>query len=179
MCRWLTYSGRSIYLEKLLFEPENSLIQQSLHARKARVATNGDGFGLGWYGERELPGTYHETLPAWNDRNLKSLSHQLQASLFFAHVRASTGTATSRANCHPFTHGRWLFMHNGQIGGYDRIRRSLEALIPDELYHCRQGTTDSELFFYLLFRHGLEEDPAHALAETAQLSLARLVFQVS
>jgi predicted glutamine amidotransferase len=171
MCRWLTYSGRPIYLEKLLFEPENSLIQQSLHARKARVATNGDGFGLGWYGERDLPGTYHETLPAWNDRNLKSLSHQLQASLFFAHVRASTGTATSRANCHPFTHGRWLFMHNGQIGGYDRIRRSLENLIPDELYHHRQGTTDSELFFYLLFRHGLEQDPAHALAETARAIL--------
>jgi len=171
MCRWLTYSGRPIYLEKLLFEPVNSLIQQSLHARKARVATNGDGFGLGWYGERELPGTYHETLPAWNDRNLKSLSHQLQAPLFFAHVRASTGTATSRANCHPFTHGRWLFMHNGQIGGYDRIRRSLEALIPDDLYHCRQGTTDSELFFYLLFRHGLEDDPAGALALTVRAVL--------
>jgi glutamine amidotransferase len=171
MCRWLTYSGRPIYLEKLLFEPENSLIQQSLHARKARVATNGDGFGLGWYGARTTPGTYHETLPAWNDRNLKSLSHQLQARLFFAHVRASTGTATSRANCHPFTHGQWLFMHNGQIGGYDKVRRPLEQLIPDELYHCRQGTTDSELFFFLLFRHGLETDPARALALTTRTIL--------
>src|SRR5260221_13739403 len=59
MCRWLTYSGPPIYLEKLLFEPENSLIQQSLHARKARVSTNGDGFGVGWYGQRDIPGTYH------------------------------------------------------------------------------------------------------------------------
>jgi glutamine amidotransferase len=163
MCRWLTYSGPSIYLEKLLFEPENSLINQSLHARKGRSTTNGDGFGVGWYGERDVPGTYHEILPAWNDRNLRNLSHQLRSTLFFAHVRASTGTATSRANCHPFTHGKWLFMHNGQIGGYDKIRRRLDLLIPDELYPYRIGTTDSELMFFLLFRHGLERDPVAAL----------------
>jgi glutamine amidotransferase len=166
MCRWLTYSGRPIYLEKLLFEPENSLIQQSMHARKARVATNGDGFGVGWYGERELPGTYREILPAWNDRNLKSLAHQLRSGLFFAHVRASTGTATSRANCHPFTHGKWLFMHNGQIGGYEQVRRRLDQMIPDSVYPDREGTTDSELFFYLLFRNGLEDDAPGALART-------------
>ncbi len=166
MCRWLSYSGPPIYLEKLLFEPENSLIQQSLHARKARVSTNGDGFGVGWYGQRDIPGTYHEVLPAWNDRNLKSLSHQLQSTLFFAHVRASTGTETSRANCHPFSYGRWLFMHNGQIGGYDRVRRSLDQLVPDELYDYRRGTTDSELIFYLLFRNGVEDDPVKAIART-------------
>ena len=123
MCRWLTYTGRPVYLECLLYEPVNSLIQQSLHARKARVPTNGDGFGFGWYGEREVPGLYRETLPAWNDPNLKSLAHQISSRMFFAHVRASTGTATSRANCHPFAHGRWMFMHNGQIGGYEKVRR--------------------------------------------------------
>ena len=31
-------------------------------------------------------------------------------------MRAATGTATSRANCHPFAHGQHLFMHNGQVG---------------------------------------------------------------
>jgi glutamine amidotransferase len=166
MCRWLTYSGAPIYLEKLLFEPENSLIHQSLQARKGRVATNGDGFGIGWYGERDVPGVYHEILPAWNDANLKSLSHQLQSTLFFAHVRASTGTATSRLNCHPFSYGRWLFMHNGQIGGYEKVRRALDQLIPDALYPCRQGTTDSELMFFLLFRHGVEHNPGRALELT-------------
>ncbi len=169
MCRWLTYVGRPIYLDSLIFEPENSLIRQSLHARKAAVATNGDGFGVGWYGEREEPGLYRDILPAWNDANLKSLAHQIRAHLFFAHVRASTGTATSRANCHPFGVGRWMFMHNGQIGGYDRVRRALEALLPDRLYASRHGTTDSELFFLLLFLHGLEEDPPDALRRTVAL----------
>ncbi|MEO3433284.1 class II glutamine amidotransferase [Inquilinus sp. CAU 1745] len=168
MCRWLTYHGRPIFLEKLIMEPVNSLIEQSLHARKAAVATNGDGFGVGWYGERETPGIYRETLPAWNDPNLRHLAHQIRSGLFFAHVRASTGTATSRANCHPFGHGRWLFMHNGQIGGYDRLRRRLNALLTDDLYACLQGTTDSELIFHLLFRFGLEDDPVAALAKTVE-----------
>jgi ergothioneine biosynthesis protein EgtC len=168
MCRWLSYCGRPRYLESLLFEPENSLIHQSLHARHAAVTTNGDGFGVGWYGERDLPGVYHEVLPAWNDGNLKSLAHQIRSPLFLAHVRASTGTATSRSNCHPFSHGQWLFMHNGQIGGYERVRRRLDNLIPDELYCHRHGTTDSELIFYLLFRYGLERDPPGALRKTIQ-----------
>ena len=168
MCRWLSYRGRPCYLERLLFEPENSLIQQSLRARHAAVTTNGDGFGVGWYGERDVPGTYREILPAWNDGNLRSLAHQIRASLFFAHVRASTGTATSRANCHPFTNGPWMFMHNGQIGGYEHVRRRLEGLIPDAFYGSRLGTTDSELIFYLLFRYGLENDPAGALRNAIQ-----------
>jgi len=164
MCRWIAYRGQPVFLETLLFEPENSLISQSLRCRKAEVATNGDGFGIGWYGERETPGVYRETLPAWNDRNLRGLAHQLRSRLFFGHVRASTGTATARINCHPFSHGRWLFMHNGQIGGYERLRRRLDQLLPDDLYAERQGTTDSEFFFYLLFANGLERDPAAALA---------------
>ena len=168
MCRWLAYSGRPRYLESLLFEPENSLIHQSLHAQRAVVTTNGDGFGVGWYGERDLPGVYHEVLPAWNDSNLKSLSHQIRSPLFLAHVRASTGTETSRANCHPFSYGPWLFMHNGQIGGYERVRRRLDSLVPDELYSRRKGTTDSELIFYLLFRYGLEDDAPGALRKTLQ-----------
>src|SRR5438552_2813792 len=119
----------------------------------------------------QLPCIYLDILPAWNDPNLRSLSHQIRSGLFFAHVRASTGTATSRANCHPFSHDGWLFMHNGQVGGYDRVRRRLENLVPDDLFMHRQGTTDSELFFLLLFAHGLEQDPVAALNRVTQLML--------
>lgn len=163
MCRWLSYVGAPIFLESLLFEPDNSLIQQSLHANLGAATTNGDGFGIGWYGDRNDPGLYREVLPAWNDSNLRNLSHQIRSGFFLAHVRASTGTDTSRVNCHPFRHGKWLFMHNGQIGEYGMIRRALELLIPEEVYPYRRGNTDSELFFYLLFRHGLERDPIEAM----------------
>ncbi|MBL8696880.1 MAG: class II glutamine amidotransferase [Alphaproteobacteria bacterium] len=166
MCRWLAYSGRPVYLEQLLFQPEHSLISQSLRARRSRVTINGDGFGVGWYGDRKLPGLYRDYRPAWNDENLRSLAEQIQSGLFFAHVRASTGTSTSRANCHPFRHGPWLFMHNGQIGGYDAVARDLEFALDPALYRVRQGTTDSETFFYLWLTFGLEADPVGALAKT-------------
>lgn len=166
MCRWLAYSGRPIFLEDLLFRPRHSLIAQSLNARESKAPTNGDGFGLGWYGARPTPGVFHEVLPAWSDGNLRALAHQLRSPLFLAHVRASTGTATSRANCHPFAHERWLFMHNGQIGGYQRLRRRIEALIPDSLYRHRRGTTDSEALFLAALGDGMGRDPLGAMART-------------
>ncbi len=155
MCRWLAFIGEPILLERLVKEPSNSLIEQSQHALKAKTAINGDGFGLGWYGEREKPGVYREILPAWADQNLASLCEQVRSSLFFAHVRASTGSCTSRANCHPFTADQWLFMHNGQIAGFEKIRRQIEALIPDDKYYLRQGTTDSEALFLALLQPDL------------------------
>jgi predicted glutamine amidotransferase len=167
MCRWLAYSGCSIYLDQLLFRPERSLINQSLRAYKSQVATNGDGFGVGWYSQREDPGLYRDVRPAWNDENLRSLAEQIKAHMFLAHVRASTGGVTSRANCHPFRHGRWLFAHNGQIGGFDAIARELDFALAPDLYRARIGTTDSETFFYLALTFGLDRDPLGALARAS------------
>jgi len=166
MCRWLAYFGKPIYMDEVIFEQQNSLIHQSMSARMSHVTTNGDGFGIGWYGEREVPGTFRDILPAWNDANLHTITHHVKSGLFMAHVRASTGTATSRANCHPFSYKNWLFMHNGQIGQYQKVRRALEARVHDSYYNCRVGTTDSELIFYLLFSEGLEHDPEGAITRT-------------
>ena len=166
MCRWMAYQGEPVYLESLLFKQEHSLIHQSLSARKSEVTVNADGFGLGWYDEREEPGLYHEVLPAWSDSNLKSLAKHIKSGLFFAHVRASTGTETSRSNCHPFSYKNWLFMHNGQIGGYESLRWQLDRLIPEYLYNERQGATDSELIFLLMIANGLQTHPEQAITMT-------------
>lgn len=166
MCRFLAFHGAPILLETLVAAPCHSLIHQSLHAAEAKTETNGDGFGVGWYGERETPGLYREVRPAWSDENLLSIAGQVRSHLFFAHVRAATGTATSRANCHPFSQGRHLFMHNGQIGGWAKVRRRVEAMIPDALYAARAGTTDSEAIFLAAFARGLERDPIGAMAAT-------------
>jgi len=166
MCRWLAYAGDPIAMDTLLFKPCNSLIRQSLAAQRSIAPTNGDGFGLGWYGHLATPGLYRDTLPAWNDANLRSLAEQIRSPLFFAHVRASTGPATARLNCHPFRYGHWLFMHNGQIGGWSLVRQDIERLIRRDLYRHREGSTDSEAFFFLLLGNGLEQDPASAFART-------------
>ncbi len=163
MCRWVAYSGTPVFLSELLLDPPRSLVAQSLECQKAKTLMNADGVGLAWYGDRKEPGLYREILPAWSDCNLVSLSRTLQSGLFFGHVRASTGTQVNRMNCHPFTHGRWSFMHNGQIGDYSQMRRGLEAMLPADLFAARAGTTDSELLFLLALAEGLETSPQIAL----------------
>ncbi|MGD9806187.1 MAG: class II glutamine amidotransferase [Hyphomicrobiaceae bacterium] len=162
MCRWIAYNGEPIFLEDFVTVPEQSLVVQSQASREAKSIVNGDGFGLGWYGERTDPGIFRDLRPAWSDENLNSLAHQIRSRLFFAHVRASTGTAISRANCHPFSLGRWMFMHNGGIGNWPAVRRPVEAGIPDTLYQHRGGTTDSEAMFLLMLQFGLDTDPIGA-----------------
>ena len=176
MCRWAAYLGRPIFLEDIVSRPGHSLIRQSHGAVRCQTPVNADGFGLAWYGERDEPGLYRDVMPAWSDPNLRSLTATVKSPLFMAHVRASTGTATSRNNCHPFAVGRWSFMHNGQFGGYDGWRRAAELLIPDELYPHRKGATDSEALFLCALGEGLQNDPCGALARaTARFeALARL-----
>src|SRR5271166_3139224 len=133
MCRFLAYQGAPIYLDEMIASPSHSLIAQSLHATEGKTEINGDGFGLGWHGERD----FRDLRPAWSDENLRAICQQVRSRLFFAHVRAATGSATTRANCHPFAAGRFLFMHNGQVAGFQKIRRRVEALIPDDAYQLR------------------------------------------
>jgi len=166
MCRWIAYSGPPIYLEQLMVRPKNSLIEQSRDAQKSKTAINADGFGIGWYDKRPEPGLFRDVYPAWNDENLLNVCQQIRARLFFGHVRASTGAAINRANCHPFRYGNHLFMHNGQIGGFKALHRDLAMAIRPEFYPLLKGTTDSELFFYLAMGNGLAEAPERALALT-------------
>ncbi|MDC0609166.1 class II glutamine amidotransferase [Vibrio sp.] len=166
MCRWLAYQGQPIYLDELVYEPEHSLIHQSMEARKCVTRVNADGFGLGWYTERETPGQFHEVLPAWGDENLRSLTHHIRSHRFMAHVRSSTGTQVSRSNCHPFIVDQWMFIHNGQIGQFDKVKYSLERRLPEELYIKKRGTTDSELIFLLMMKNGLFMNPELAISQT-------------
>jgi predicted glutamine amidotransferase len=164
MCRWLAYSGSPILLEELLYKPEHSLIDQSLHSRLGVETTNGDGFGVGWYGpDTETPAVFHSIEPAWNDRNLREVAGHVQSPLFLAHIRASTGTAVQQTNCHPFRHGRWLWVHNGLVRDFHLIKRELALAVDESLYPQMEGSTDSEMLFYLALTFGLEENPPAAV----------------
>lgn len=179
MCRLLAYTGEPIFLETLVVAPERSLVHQSMQADEAKVTTNGDGFGLGWYtghvdaaGTPQSPAIYREVTPAWSDENLLSLCAAVRSPLFFAHVRATTGTSVARHNCHPFRYGKYLFMHNGQIGDYAKVRRELESSLPDHLYTHRRGATDSELMFLLTMAY-IEAGAAPLAAMTTMLADVR------
>ena len=151
-------------MEELLYNRKNSLIVQSLHSRLGAEETNGDGFGLGWYGDQDTPGVFRSIEPAWNDRNLRELSSHISSGLVFAHIRASTGSPVQQTNCHPYRHGRWLFMHNGFLDGFHDTKRDLALAVDPALYPEIEGTTDTELMFYLALTFGLEDDPPQAVA---------------
>ena len=165
MCRWLAYSGSPLTIHDLLYKPEHSLIDQSLHSTMGVETTNGDGFGVGWYGVGDEPGVYHSVEPAWNDRNLRDMSQHISSSLVFAHIRASTGTAVQETNCHPFRHGKWLWQHNGAIREFQTIKRDLVLAVDPSLYASIEGSSDTEVFFYVALSLGLEDDPPNAVAE--------------
>ncbi|MGY1802214.1 class II glutamine amidotransferase [Blastococcus sp. SYSU D00922] len=169
MCRWMAYTGSPLLIEDLLYVPENSLIVQSLHAQLGVEPTNGDGFGVGWYGEPAVPGLFRSTEPAWNDRNLRELGAHIRSRMVLAHVRASTGTPVQQTNCHPFRYDRWLWMHNGALAGFRDVKRELALAVDPALFPDIEGSTDSELFFHLALTFGLREDPPAAVARAVGL----------
>ncbi len=169
MCRWLAYSGSPVLLEDLLYKPKNSLIVQSLHSQLGAEATNGDGFGVGWYGAPDTPGVFRGTEPAWNDSNLRDLAAHVASPLVFAHIRASSGSPVQQTNCHPFRHGRWLFMHNGVVGDFHAVKRDLALAVDPSLYADIAGSTDSEILFHLALTFGLEDDVPAAVARAIGL----------
>jgi predicted glutamine amidotransferase len=175
MCRWLAYYGTPILLEELLYKPAHSLIEQSMHARMGVETTNGDGFGIGWYGtetaapwlpesrEPGVPVLFRGVGPAWSDQNLRETARATSSGLFLAHIRASTGTPVQQTNCHPFRHERWLWVHNGAIRGFTQLKRDLVLAIDPALYPAIAGSTDSEVMFYLALTFGLRQDAVAAV----------------
>jgi len=166
MCRQLAYAGSPICLHQLLVEPEWSLIAQSRAARLAKTPVNGDGSGVGWYGARPEPELYRGTRPAWSDNEFLAFARQTSSPLFLAHVRAATSGAVSPENCHPFGEGRQLFMHNGQVRNYERLRNRIDALIGKDHAPLRRGSCDSEAIFLSACGRGLQDDPIAALSKT-------------
>src|SRR3954447_1311844 len=166
MCRWLAYSGAPVLLEDLLYRPEHSLIVQSQHSTLGAETTNGDGFGVGWYGDGDGPGGYRSVEPAWNDRNLREVAAHVHTPRVFAHVRAAIGSPVQQTNCHPFRQGNWLFVHNGYPGGLHPVRRDLILMIDPDRFGDVTGSTDTEIVFHLALTYGLEEDPLSALERT-------------
>jgi len=173
MCRFLIYKGRQeILLAHLILNPTHSILTQSYDCRlrlDMRRPHNGDGFGIGYYTSKELgcePCIFTSTTPAWNCTNLNRLAEKTTSSLVFAHVRATTTGQLSELNCHPFHYNSIMFMHNGNIGEFQKIKKKIVLDIKEEYFLVIQGSTDSEYVFALfldsLDRVGVDTSSAPA-----------------
>ena len=145
----------------------------SLNSPLGAEPVNGDGFGFGWYPEDAArgatPAVFRSIEPAWNDENLREISHAVRSPLFFTHVRAAGGPPIQQTNCHPFRYENWLFMHNGVISQFGLTKRDLTFAVDPSLYPHIRGTTDSEVLFHLALTLGLADDPIKAIGDAIRM----------
>jgi len=179
MCRFILYKGPPLTIASLVTEPAHSLIAQSTSSREAEEPLNGDGFGVGWYAPAlsDKPAVFRSVTPAWNNTNLLDLARVTRSHLIMAHVRAATrGLPVTELNCHPFQHGRYAFMHNGDVGAFGAIRRQLLESLGDKAFGAIRGNTDSEHLFGLFLdeidKRG-EGEGAPRLADALLAAVAR------
>jgi len=159
MCRHLAYVGSPVSLHDLVVEPPHSLHEQSWAPRRQTHGTiNVDGFGAGWYVDREQPVRYRRAQPIWTDASFASLAPTIAVSCAVAAVRsASAGMSPDESAAAPFTHDRWLFSHNGRLHDWTTARKALlleAADVPDS----RAGV-DSALLFGLAVAHWQAGEP--------------------
>ena len=163
MCRWMGWLGQPVLIDELLFKTQHGIVDQSLHSRMGAETTNGDGFGMGWYGAGEGPGVYHSVSPPWGDANLRELAAHIESPLFLTHVRAGS------LAFHPTTlpsvrHCRWLFV--------TRLHRRFTC--PARPYARRRAEQFADCWLpptlgrlHLALTLGLESDPIAALERTS------------
>lgn len=173
MCRFTFYMGAPISLGSLITEPTHSLIKQSFSSKERSEPLNGDGFGIAWYANDDNEAAVFRSItPAWNNGNLQDLSRVTNSNCIVAHVRAATqGLGVSEFNCHPFKSKNLTFCHNGDIGGFEKVRRRLVNSLSDEAYDSIKGSTDSEHLFALILdelRKQPEKDTTEAMANAMQ-----------
>lgn len=177
MCRFLIYKGPRTVIAELVTRPEHSLIHQSFKALMREEPLNGDGFGVGWYAPEAspVPALFTSLTPAWANLNLQRLAEVVATPCLFAHVRAaSPGLRVSEANCHPFRYRNLLWMHNGFINEFHKIKRRLTNFLRDEYYNIVEGTTDSEHAFALFLNFLPEGKESYTLEELADAMLATI-----
>jgi predicted glutamine amidotransferase len=169
MCRWLAYLGEPLRPSLLILDTKHSLVAQALDSPLGKETVNGDGFGFGWYSAdpaEPRPFLFHSIEPAWNDENLREITESMTSPLFFSHVRAAAAPPVQQTNCHPFRYGDWMFMHNGYLAEFSKVKRDLTFAVDPSLYPHIHGTTDSEVLFHLALTNGLQDDPVAAMTTT-------------
>jgi glutamine amidotransferase len=142
MCRLFGFrSVMQSQVHKSLVSADNALMVQSQR--------NPDGWGVAYY----LGGAPHvvkSAETAISDNLFRRVSGVVTSETVLAHIRKATQGSHTIINTHPFQHGSWVFVHNGNIKDFDVHRDALMSKVPPVLRRFILGDTDSELFFHLL-----------------------------
>jgi predicted glutamine amidotransferase/WD40 repeat protein len=121
----------------------------------------------------------HLTLTLSPPNRPRRLATKLESGLVFAHVRAAyPGMPVSDQNCHPFSFGNYLFMHNGVVAGFLDVRRRLLAELSDAAYDAVGSFHSDSAVAFGVFLHHLpsltERQPPEALLRALQAAIATI-----
>ncbi|MDX3854348.1 ergothioneine biosynthesis protein EgtC [Streptomyces sp. AK02-01A] len=170
MCRHIAFLGPPSALGEVLVAPAHALYRQSWEPRRQRNGTvNADGFGVGWYAEGDpSPARYRRAGPIWADLGFTDLARVIRTGALLAAVRDATAPgADGEAAAAPFADGRWLFSHNGAVGGWPGSLAAPAASLPAEELLSLPARNDSAVVWALLL-HRLRagDELGQALADT-------------
>ena len=142
MCRIFGFRSQIIsQVHSSLVSADNALMNQS--------PKHPDGWGVAYYVEN-TPQLVRSLSTAINDKLFKKVSGLVAAQTVLAHLRKATIGNQNILNTHPFQHGRWTFVHNGNIKNFDQHRSQLENWISPIFKRLLLGETDSEVLFFII-----------------------------
>lgn len=185
MCRILSYLGKPILVEELLYKPDNSFIKQSYHPKYMSHLLNLAGFGLAAWDPSshnpKFPHLYKTPQLPFYDENLKNLASKISPHCLLAHLRGVSyhdRQIISNQNVHPFVfpQSNVTLAHNGSLSDFSLMRYDLLEFIKQDYWRCITGTTDSE-WIYAVFLSQLAnplgnyetEDITKAIVETLKI----------
>lgn len=186
MCRILSYLGKSILVEELLYKPDNSFIKQSYHPKYMSYLLNLAGFGLVAWDETsyhpQLPYIYRTTQLPFYDENLRNLSAKITPNCLIAHLRGVSYTekqVVSQQNVHPFIFPNIgiALAHNGALVNFENMKFDLLEYIQADLRKYIRGTTDSE-WIYAMFLSNLPNMIGPFTAEDISKSIHETLKQL-
>jgi glutamine amidotransferase len=180
MCRFVLYMGPKLTLDTLITKPTHSLVHQSYQSEERKEPLNGDGFGIAWYVPRLSadPAVFRSISPAWSHRCLQDMCRVTESSVVLAHIRAaSPGLPVMETNCHPFTSGRFSFMHNGYIQEFRKVKRRLRTALTESSYNNIEGSTDSEHIFAIFLDEfsRIDGEGVEDMANALDATIAKVV----
>lgn len=159
MCRILSYLGKPILIEELLYKPDNSFIKQSYHPKYMSHLLNLAGFGLAAWDHSShnptFPFLYKTPQLPFYDENLRNLASKISPYCLLAHLRGVAYTEkqiVSTQNVHPFlfANSNVALAHNGALYDFDKMKYDLLEYIHEDYKQDIHGTTDSE-WIYSIF----------------------------
>jgi len=106
-----------------------------------------DGWGIGFF-QGKAPFIMKKAVSVSEDERFKNIVEAVSSKIMIAHIRKATVGEKKESNTHPFRYGSWLFVHQGTISDFRKIKPRMKKNLPVSHRKKIKGTTDSEYSFY-------------------------------